>query len=64
MKSKERYLTTTEREKIKKRFGKIHCSIKVDKDGYFACTHRARSKSYKSIESLPKKEVEFIGTTS
>lgn len=57
-------LTPAERDQIKQRFGKIECSIGKDKDGYYAYTHRARSKSYPSIDKLPKHEVTKIGTTS
>lgn len=38
-------------------------SIGKDKDGYFAYTHRARSKSYESPEKIPKSKLEFIDST-
>ena len=57
-------LTSSEREEIKSRFGNdLKCSFKKDKDGYYCCTHRARSKSYPSIDTIPKSEVKFIGST-
>jgi len=57
-------LSPEEREIIKKRFGDIQCSIKKDKDGYYAYTHRARSKSYPSLLKLPKSKVLFISSTA
>lgn len=57
-------LTPDERKIADQRFGKIECSIMKDKKGYFARTHRARSKSYPTLEQLPKKDVNFISTTS
>lgn len=57
-------LTADEYAEIKRVFGEIHCSIGKDKDGYFAYTHRARSKSYPTIAEIPKSKLEFIETTS
>lgn len=57
-------LTPEEREIATNRFGKTECSIMKDKDGYFARTHRARSKSYSSLEKLPKNTVDFVSSTS
>ena len=57
-------LTTKERAQVKSRFGdNLECSFFKDDDGYYCCTHRARSKSYQSIGKIPKSEVEFIGST-
>lgn len=38
-------------------------SLKKDKNGYFVMTHRARSKSYKTIDSIPDKDIKFIDST-
>lgn len=38
-------------------------SIKQDKDGYYACTHRARSKSYPTPEDIPVSKLKFIDST-
>ena len=41
------------------------CGIGQDKDGYYATTHRARSKSYKSKKDIPAsvlKRIESTGT--
>lgn len=38
-------------------------SVKKDSKGYFVCTHRARSSSYKSINSIPKSVIEKIEAT-
>lgn len=58
------YLTKDERGQVHKRFGdKLECSFAKDKNGYYCYTHRARSKSYKTIDSIPKSDVEFIGST-
>lgn len=62
-KKDKRYLTPKERKVAKERFGNIGCCIAVDKDGYYAYTHRARSSSYSSLEKLPKKVVKFINST-
>lgn len=39
------------------------CTLAKDKDGYFCYTHRARSKSYKTIKLIPKSVIEFIEST-
>lgn len=58
-------VTPAERAKFYKIFGKSKaCSIAKDKDGYYVRTHRARSKSYKNIEDIPKKDVDFVRSTS
>lgn len=38
-------------------------SLGADKDGFFVFTHRARSKSHKTIETIPDKDIKFIETT-
>lgn len=62
--SRHEYLTPQERTEVKKRFGNIQCTIAKDDKGYFAFTHRARSKSYPSLAQLPKKTVQFISSTA
>lgn len=64
MKAKES-LNSSERNEVKKCFGsEIACSFAKDKDGYYCYTHRCRSKSYPSIAEIPKKDVEFVRSTS
>lgn len=43
--------------------GKFECSLGKDSDGYFAYTHRARSKSYPEPKQIPKYKIEFIEST-
>jgi 2'-5' RNA ligase len=58
-------LTPEERKQVKKRFGdNLECSIFKDDDGYYCYTHRARSKSYPSIEKIPQSRFDFISSTS
>jgi len=35
-------------------------SLQKDKNGFFVTTHRARSKSYKTIMAIPKSVIESI----
>jgi len=42
---------------------KYHCRIGKDKNGYFACTHRARTKSYPSKKDIPINKLRFIEST-
>ena len=35
----------------------------ADKNGFFVCTHRARSKSYDSPEKIPDSKIAFIKST-
>ena len=57
-------LTIEERKEVKNKFGgDLECSFAKDKNGYYCYTHRARSKSYDSISKIPKKDVDFIGST-
>lgn len=60
----DEYLSTEERQEVKDRFGDTECSFLKDKEGFYCRTHRARSKSYKSIAEIPQKEVDFISSTS
>lgn len=39
------------------------CGLGADKNGFFVMTHRARSKSYKNINDIPQKEINFIEST-
>jgi hypothetical protein len=39
------------------------CSCGKDKEGYFAYTHRARSKSYETLQKIPIKTLKFIDST-
>ena len=38
-------------------------TLAKDKDGFFVYTHRARSKSYKGIMTIPTKVVDYIEST-
>jgi len=42
---------------------KYGCSIGKDKNGYFAYTHRARSKSHENKDKITVKELKFIDST-
>ena len=65
LKKREDTITSSERAEIKKRFGNSKaCSFAKDKDGYYAYTHRCRSKSYPSIDKIPMKDVEFVRSTA
>ena len=59
----KRSLNTAERAKATERFGKVGCSIMVDKNGYFATTQRARTESYPTLDKLPKNKVKFVDST-
>lgn len=39
------------------------CSVGKDNKGYFVYTHRARSKSYESVNKIPVKDLNFIDST-
>lgn len=54
-------LSPEEMKEVKERFGEIHCWIFKDKNGkYYANTHRVRSKSYDSIQDIPKDVIKSI----
>lgn len=38
-------------------------TLKKDKTGYYVCTHRYRSASYKTIASIPKSVIEYTEST-
>ena len=64
-KQEKKPLTPQERQQVKERFGdNLECSFAKDKDGYYCYTHRARSKSYPSIDKIPLSKFEFISSTS
>jgi hypothetical protein len=42
---------------------KFEVSIGKDEDGYFAYTHRSRSKSYKAKKDIPKSVLKRIEST-
>jgi len=42
---------------------KYQCGIGKDNDGYYATTHRARSKSYHSKRDIPHSVLKFIAST-
>ena len=57
-------LTSEEYAEVYKKFGySKECSFAKDKDGYYCFTHRARSKSYPTIDDIPQKSVDFIRST-
>lgn len=65
-KDKVEYISLTpEEQKIaSERFGENMLPfITKDNNGYLARTHRARTKSYPTLEALPKSKVDFIKTT-
>ena len=57
-KSFEKVSTTATKNGVK--YG---CSVGKDDKGYFAYTHRARSKSYESKDKIPVKDLKFIDST-
>ena len=57
-------MSPDERKEVKEKFGDdVECSFAKDEDGYFCYTHRARSKSYPSVDKIPKSRVEFVEST-
>lgn len=40
------------------------CSLGRDHDGYYAYTHRARTKSYERPGLIPLDKIRFVGSTS
>jgi len=42
---------------------KYQCGIGRDKDGYYATTHRGRSKSYKNKRDIPHSALKRIAAT-
>lgn len=64
LRAAEEALTPEDRKEIRKRFGETQCSFGKDKEGYYCFTHRARSKYYETIDKIPKKDVDFVSSTS
>lgn len=42
---------------------KLGFSCKKDKKGFYIATHRARSKSYNSLDKIQMKDIKFITST-
>lgn len=38
-------------------------SVGRDENGFYCCTHRCRSKSYLSVDKIPKSKIQFIEST-
>jgi hypothetical protein len=69
-KKKKDFINVSKPEALKSKIAKADktasldgVSLGKDKDGYFVYTHRARSKSHKTAEGIPVKDVVFIETT-
>lgn len=54
-----KYVSLTPEQRL--RFGGV--TVKQDADGYYVCTHRARSKSYPSPEAIPDSKIKFVSST-
>ncbi len=66
MKTKKLKLTSAEYKKANELFGSGHergFAVSKDKDGFYIHTHRARSKSYKSLSRIPVSVRKFIKST-
>ena len=48
---------------ITKNGRRYYVGIGKDKDGYYAFTHRARSKSYQRKQDIPARVLKFIEST-
>ena len=58
-------INAEERADIIKKFGDSNeCSWARDKDGIYCYTHRCRSKSYETVDDIPKGKVNFVRSTS
>lgn len=65
LRNREKTITSSERAECMKRFGySKKCSFAKDDKGYYAYTHRCRSKSYPTIADIPHKDVEFVRSTA
>lgn len=62
-KKKSYVIVTKPQEFLDKTPKAAKCTLAKDKNGYFCYTHRARSKSYKTIKAIPKSVIEFIEST-
>ena len=56
-------VSSSDRARFKAKNGDVGCSLGQDKNGFYAYTHRARSKSYPSPEAIPKARVKFVAST-
>lgn len=59
-------LSSSESKEANEIFGSFHArgfTVKKDKDGFFICTHRCRSKSYKLMRNIPEKVRKWIKST-
>lgn len=65
LKEAEASLNPDERKQVEERFGNsTECSFGKDEKGYYCFTHRCRSKSYPSINDIPKDKYDFVCSTS
>ena len=56
-------MTPEDRKAIREKYRSKGCGWGRDKDGVYCYTHRCRSKSYPSVDKIPKKVVDFIVST-
>jgi hypothetical protein len=56
-------VSSSDRARFKKKHGDVGCSLKRDDKGFYVATHRARSSSYPSPESIPSARVKFVEST-
>jgi hypothetical protein len=57
-------VTSTERAKYRSLHGDVECSLGRDDQGLYVYTHRARCKSYPTVDDIPVSKVKFIASTS
>ncbi len=62
-KTKTHTVVTKPKEFLDKTSKARGVTLAKEKAGYFCYTQRARSKSYKTIGSIPKSVIEFIEST-
>lgn len=60
-KTKKKWKYAPVPSKMRKRFEGV--GTRKDKDGFYVRTHRARSKSYPSLEAIPDSIIKFIRST-
>jgi hypothetical protein len=59
-------ISSSESKEANKIFGSLNArgfAVKKDKDGFYICTHRCRSKSYKLMRNIPEKVRKWIKST-
>lgn len=61
MPSKKSIVVNVSKERKQGKFKGV--TVKKDKDGFFVTTHRARSKSFPTVNQIPKKTITFIEST-